>query len=105
MSRAKVIGPLDASAIRKVARHHLAEVRHCYVSVGIAANRNLKGRVEVRFTIKPTGSVGTLRIARSTLHHARTESCIKSAMRRWRFPKSARGSTTVNYPFTFVSKG
>ncbi|MFH2009050.1 MAG: AgmX/PglI C-terminal domain-containing protein [bacterium] len=101
MSRATVMGGLDAATIRRVIRRHLAEVKYCYVSVGLPTNPRLQGQVKVRFQIRGTGRVGRVDIAATTLNHPKTEGCIKTAMRRWRFPRPEGAMPVVLYPFHF----
>ncbi len=102
MSRASVSGGLDAATIRRVIRRHISEVKYCYMSIGLPTNPKLRGMVKVSFTISPNGSVGQhVTIAQSTLNHGGTESCIKSAVRRWRFPKPEGSMPFVTYPFHF----
>ena len=56
----------------------------------------------MQFKIRPTGSVTGIAIKASTLGHKPTEACIKSAVRRWRFPKpEPSGEVRVLYPFHF----
>ncbi len=105
MSRASVTGGLDAATIRRVIRRHLQEIQYCYVSVGLPSNPNLAGMVKVTFTISQTGLVGQVQISATTLNHGRTEGCIKSAVRRWRFPKPEGSMPFVTYPFHFKPTG
>ena len=101
MSRASVSGGLDASTIRRVIRRHLSEVKYCYLSVGLPTNPKLEGMVKVAFSINKTGRVGRVSIAQTTLNHGRTERCIRTAVRRWRFPKPTGAVPYVTYPFLF----
>lgn len=101
MSRAAVSGGLDAATIRRVVRRHLSEVKYCYMSIGLPTNPKLQGLVKVSFTITKTGRVGRVSIAQTTLNHRRTERCIQSAVRRWRFPKPEGSMPFVTYPFRF----
>lgn len=105
MSRASVTGGLDAATIRRVIRRHLQEIQYCYVSVGLPSNPKLAGMVKVSFTIGATGLVGQVQISATTLNNPRTESCIRSAVRRWRFPKPEGSMPFVTYPFHFKPAG
>jgi TonB family protein len=98
---AKVQGSLDKNIIRRVIKRHLAEIRFCYVSRGLAANRKLAGQIRVQFIISPTGRVTQVVVASSSLNHAGTHACIRAAIRRWRFPKPEGGIVVVRYPFRF----
>ena len=104
MSRANVSGGLDAATVRRVIRRHLSEVKYCYLSLGLASNPTLSGMVKVSFTITKTGAVGQVSIAGSTLAHPKTEACIMSAVRRWKFPAPEGTMPFVTYPFHFKAK-
>jgi TonB family protein len=98
---ARVQGSLDKNIIRRVIRRHLAEVKFCYVSKGLASNQKLAGQVKVQFIIQTNGRVSSVAIASSSLNHSGTEACIRRAIRRWRFPKPEGGIVVVRYPFNF----
>ncbi|MCD6497914.1 MAG: TonB family protein, partial [Deltaproteobacteria bacterium] len=102
---AAVQGSLDKSIIRRVIRRHLNEIRYCYVSRGLASNKRLAGQVKVQFVISQTGRVSSVGIVSSSLHHPGTEACIRSAVRRWKFPKPEGGIVIVKYPFNFKPGG
>jgi TonB family protein len=84
-----------------VIRRHLQEIQYCYVSVGLPTNPNLGGMVKVTFVIGPDGRVTGAGIGSTTLGHDGTESCIVSAVRRWRFPRPEGQLPYVTYPFHF----
>jgi TonB family protein len=97
--RVVVDGHRSRAMIRRVIQRHVAEVRYCYVSRGLASNPKLSGQVRVRFMIAANGRVTAVAVtSRSTLSHPPTERCIRRAVRRWRFPK-ANGVVAVTYPF------
>ncbi len=98
---ARVQGSLDKNIIRRVIRRHLAEVRFCYVSKGLATNQNLSGQVQVQFIISQTGSVTSVGVISSSLNHPATEACIQRSIRRWKFPRPEGGIVVVKYPFNF----
>lgn len=95
----QVKGSLDKAIIRRIVRAHINEVRHCY-NQGLAEDPALGGRVNVQFTISPTGKVPVAVVASSTLDHDATETCIAKAVKRWKFPKpQGGGNVVVTYPF------
>lgn len=98
---ARVQGSLDKNIIRRVIQRHLAEIRYCYVSRGLAANRKLAGTVRIQFIIAQNGRVTSAGVADSSLNHGPTHSCIVAAVRRWQFPKPEGGIVVVRYPFRF----
>ena len=97
-ARADVKGALDKDIIRRVVRSHINEVRACY-NQGLAKDPNLKGRVEIAFTIGADGKVTLTKVASTTLSDANVGTCIATTMKRWVFPKPDSGSVAVTYPF------
>jgi TonB family protein len=79
----------------------LIEIQRCYTTIGLLARPGLAGRVKVRFTILPDGSVGQIDLVETTLSHPPTERCILAAVKRWRFPKPEGQTPVVTYPFHF----
>jgi hypothetical protein len=101
---AEVGGALSREAIRAVVRRHLPEIRDCYERALVAAPE-LEGRVTVSFVISTTGAVDRATVGSTTLNDATVESCITSAVARWRFPApDGGGLVTVNYPFVLQSE-
>jgi TonB family protein len=102
--RAEVRGSLDKESIRRVIRRHINEVKYCYVNE--LQTLRASGRVEVRFTIGPTGRVVAARVVSTTLGAPSVEECVAQAVRRWVFPAcKCGGIVIVNYPFYFRYPG
>jgi TonB family protein len=97
-------GTMDREVIRRVIRSHTAEVKFCYEKA-LMANKDLQGRVQVKFMINPAGKVAASVVEASTLHSQHTEQCVAEAVRRWEFPKPPSGLVTVTYPFVFKPAG
>jgi predicted component of type VI protein secretion system len=97
-------GHLDRGAIQKVVNSHLYQVQGCYERQ-LAANPNLAGKATFQWTINPSGGVGGVRIAGSSIASVEVMSCIQGAIRGWSFPKPEGGSVTVTYPFAFTTFG
>lgn len=98
-----VTGSLDREIIQRVVRQHRREITYCYESE-LQKNRNLAGRVTVRFTISATGSVVSATTAETSMNNAAVERCINDRIRRWVFPEPKGGGIViVNYPFNFSS--
>ncbi len=98
-------GSLSKSIIRRVIRRHLNEVRYCYQKE-LQLDRTLYGRLVVKFTIAPNGSVITSGIKQSTVGNRAVETCITQAVRRWLFPKPRDGGIVmVSYPFVLKNAG
>ncbi|MET0285278.1 MAG: AgmX/PglI C-terminal domain-containing protein [Polyangiales bacterium] len=98
---ADVRGSLSKEAIRRVIQRRLNEVRFCYEQA-LTNRPDLRGRVQMKFVIAPTGAVQAAAVESSTLATPRTEDCITQAVRRWSFPAPDGGGVViVSYPFVF----
>jgi TonB family protein len=94
-------GGLDREVIADVIKRNLGQIRYCYERQ-LSSNKDLYGKVMVRFTIGPGGEVGNPKIDNSTMKSALVEGCILRRVASWKFPLP-KGGTTVNvaYPFLF----
>jgi len=105
------VGPLDASSppadgeltadeINRVIRSRAGVFRACYQKE-LDKSPKLGGKVVMRITIKPDGTVGNVAVASSTLKSDAVEACLKSNIMRLKFP--AKSQAVVNYPFVFAA--
>lgn len=94
-------GTLDKALIRQVVRQHLGEVQQCY-KAQLQTNKDLAGRLTVRFTIDPGGKVVESRIEATSLGSPACEKCIADAVRGWEFPRPSGGKVVVSYPFVLA---
>lgn len=100
-AKATVAGPLDRDIIRRIVRHHINEVRHCYNQV-LQVDPTQQGRVEIRFEIDAAGKVSSAKVESTTFASGGPGVCMAKVARRWKFPKPVDGKTvTVTYPFIF----
>jgi outer membrane biosynthesis protein TonB/pSer/pThr/pTyr-binding forkhead associated (FHA) protein len=93
-------GSLTKEEIEAVIRANLAQIKWCYEK-NLQGNRQLSGRVVSAFVIGTNGRVTSSDIAQSTLNSSGTESCIRDAVSRWKFPLP-RGGGVVNVKYPFV---
>jgi metallo-beta-lactamase class B len=95
-------GDLAKEIIQRVVGQHSDEVEQCYQHE-LARQSDLFGRVFVQFTIAATGDVIDSKLLESTMGSPAVESCIVSAVRRWKFPRPTGGGIVgVGYPFLFT---
>ena len=96
-----VEGGLDKDAIAEVIRRNLGQIRYCYERQ-LSSNRDLYGKVLVKWMIGASGEVISPRVDTTTLKSAMVEGCILRRMASWKFPEP-KGGTQVNvsYPFLF----
>mgnify|MGYP002632666945 CR=1 FL=1 len=96
-----VLGSLDRSAIDRVIKQHLAQIRYCYQKE-LQKDPALAGRLEIKFVIDADGAVSRAEVKLSTLGNEVVEQCILSRILRMRFPAPAGGGiVVVSYPFVF----
>lgn len=94
-----VMGSGSSDPIEKVVHSNLEDIDDCY-EAALRGNSSLSGKVVVKFTISPTGSVASAVIGQSTAGDAGVERCITKAIRTWSFPEPRGGGIVmVNYPF------
>ncbi|WP_375757440.1 TonB family protein [Corallococcus exercitus] len=77
-----------------------ASIQRCYEKE-LKRDPTLKGRVMVRFNLKPDGRAGNVEVDESTLRSEGVSSCIITTIRGWKFPFQPSDDVPVSYPFIF----
>ncbi len=90
---------LDPSAVRRVVRANLGQVRHCYERA-LALNPSAEGTVTLRWVVGVEGSVVTARAEGNDTGVDSLGDCVADAVRRWRFPATGDTVVGVTYPFS-----
>ena len=99
----KITGGLPKEVIARYIKSQLGRILYCYERQ-LSVNPDLFGKVEVKFTIGPSGGVVRKSINKSSLGNKVVESCILQKIARWKFPKPrGGGKVVVRYPFLFKS--
>jgi outer membrane biosynthesis protein TonB len=84
-----------------VIHKHMDEVRYCHESA-MLYHPNANGKLLVKFSIAPNGTVESAATETSTLEDPQMENCILKKLKTWRFPKPKGGiHVAVSYPFIF----
>jgi TonB family protein len=97
----EVIGVMPKEAVAGEFKKNRGQIRYCY-EARLLEKPDLAGKVVVKFTIKPDGSVARASVAESTLHDEKMEACVLGRVKTWTFPKpGGGGSVNVTYPFLF----
>lgn len=99
----EVVGGLDREEIANYIRTQLGQILYCYERQ-LSANKELFGKVSVKFTISGSGKVETQTVSDTTLKNTTVEGCMLNKIASWKFP-APRGGTKVivTYPFLFKS--
>lgn len=95
-------GVFDPSIVTRQIRARLRAIQTCYERE-LRNNPTLAGRVLVRFTIQPTGTVSGARAAENSTGSPAVATCVVRTISRFRFnPGPEGGSVTFAYPFVFA---
>jgi hypothetical protein len=87
------------SVVRSVVRSNIEDVRECY-DEALSHDPEVAGRVDIRFTIEPSGNVSLAEVVDSEYQDPFLGSCIAGKSMTWRFPAGDReGSIKVTWPF------
>ena len=97
-------GGISRADVEKVIHQHIDEVNYCYESA-LLKDPTLMGKVVFEWKILLSGNVGEVKIKSSTVRSSEIHSCIKSAIRSWKFPNPKGQTVLVSYPFVFDISG
>lgn len=97
---ARIRGGLSMEAVKRVIDEHLDDITYCY-ETELIANPSIVGKVMFEWKILMSGEVGEVRIKSSSINSHEIHTCIKDAIRTWRFPKPRGSEVMVSYPFVF----
>ena len=100
-----VIGGLDREVILKVVMRHQAEIKYCY-ETQLNQKPDLAGKVQVNWTIDPSGSVSEAQVTDASLEDPAVQNCMLQRIRRWKFPEPVGGGVvSVTFPWHFKPAG
>jgi len=80
--RAVLVGARNPEDITRIVNAHKPALQYCYQRE-LKRNPNLRGKMVVRFTITPKGTVRDVKILSSTLKSEHVERCVISRISRW----------------------
>ncbi len=69
-------------SVQGVVLKHNKSIQYCYERE-LKRNPTLKGKIAIRFTITPQGTIKKVSIVTSTLNNRKIEQCVLSRVRRW----------------------
>ena len=94
-------GSRSVAAINRVVTRQQSRLKKVYESM-LKRDPNLSGKLKVKFTIMPDGSVTGVSVVETTTNNATFDKRILSYIKRCKFPPIAGGSPVeVVYPFVF----
>jgi len=86
--------------VQKVIDKNIGQIHRCYERE-LAKTPGLSGKIQVEWTIKPSGRVGSARQTFTSIRSTPVSNCVVGAIHRWMFPRPRGGEVIVNYPFIF----
>ena len=96
-----VSGSLDADSVRRTLLRYRGRFRQCYERE-LKSKPALHGKLVVRFTLQPGGTVAAVKLDSSTVGDEPMEACVVRELGRIRFvPWDATSDVTVTYPLLF----
>jgi len=98
-----ITGNLTRAQIQRVVSKGISQIRYCYEKE-LLRTPNLKGNVTILWKINPQGKVVLAKVDGATLKNSKVHACMKSRIKRWKFPEPKGGGyAQVRYPFNFRS--
>lgn len=102
-------GPSDeaiefsADAVRKVVTSHTSQIKRCAERAAKASTRSepLKGKLEVQFSVMPSGVASDVRVVQNTTGSEALGTCVVKLMESWKFPPPGEEAFEFVWPFVF----
>jgi len=89
-------------SLREVTLRHVPAIKYCYER-SLRQNPSLAGKVVVRITVAPDGTVSDVSVVSSTLNDEKAEQCILSRIRQWKdFDPIAPSEGSVSFKQTYA---
>lgn len=101
---ARPAGFCEASAVRQVMQGRSGAYRACY-ETALQRVGDLAGRIELRFTIEPDGSVSGIAVTADDLKNKDVSACLLKQVSGLKFPKPDGGVCVIRWPFKFQPGG
>ncbi|RJO68632.1 MAG: TonB family protein, partial [Myxococcales bacterium] len=100
-----IAGSLDKSIIARIIKKHYSQIKYCYQKE-LNKNPKLYGKITIKFTISPNGTVSSSVVSVTTMKNVAVEECVAKTIKRIVFPAPKGGGiVVVTYPFIFKAEG
>jgi hypothetical protein len=93
--------PANVKLVTDSIKQRLGGLRACYESGMRHSEKELGGKLQVRFALSAVGRVSDAAAELDTLHDADVTGCILQRVRAWRFPPLG-SELEFSYPFIFT---
>jgi hypothetical protein len=91
---------LTSAAFRRFADRRAKEVRRCY-DAALQGNPALRGRIELRFSVLPSGAISDVEVASTSFRDRAIPACVAEVFRTWRTPFRPEEPVGIEYPLSF----
>jgi TonB family protein len=91
---------IDDKQVIATVQSHAADVKWCY-DEALKKKEGLGGKVDVDFSVAPTGAVTSVKVKASTTGFPALDECIVGKAKTWQFPKPT-GEGNFDFTFPFV---
>lgn len=95
---------LDKQALLGIVRPLGTNIAACVAKKSQSADHTLAGRVDVRWTIRPDGTVDGIQVSKNTTKNPYVTQCVMQEMAKVKFAdfvSPSQSSITITYPFYF----
>ncbi len=101
-----VMGSMDPELLRKILREYIPQFRHCYQQELIGKSENVKGVVDLQFTIGANGKVAKYNVkVKDAQFSAKGQGCMGQVLGLIDFPKPKGGGVVdVRQPLSFLAE-
>lgn len=101
-----VLGSMDPELLRKILREYIPQFRHCYQQELIGNSDNIKGVIDLNFTISPVGKVSKYNIkVKDAQFSKKGVGCMGQVLSLIDFPKPKGGGVVdVRQPLNFFAE-
>ncbi len=98
---------LTADEVQQVVQDHRGAISRCYSLVAKqSADSNLpQGRLEIAFTIQPSGTATDVQVASNATGSDDLGKCVAAQLASWKFPSPGAGPMQLVWPFVFHAPG
>jgi TonB family protein len=96
-------GTMNPEELAGFVNSKFASVRACYER-RLKVNSALQGIVDLRITVLPSGKVAGVYVNSDSVGDSQMLKCVKSTVKKWRFPKPEGGKIIFDKPFNFKKK-
>lgn len=93
--------PQGPSKTFKIINENLFQINACYMRELTGENQDMKGLLEIEFTVNMKGSIVKAHVTKNALNEAVAD-CVIEELKKLQYPKPKYAPETFRFPFTFI---